>query len=91
MSLEIRVCDYPTYKKDYIVLDGSVKETPVNQTCDAEGCCQKLLLEPQTATATIAVYEIITDNKKIQTFIAIYKYSNNQWEETKTSKHIVEP
>ena len=59
MVLELRVCEYPTYARGFVVVSGKVKETAAGEACDEDGCCARMLLEPETGEPVVASYTVV--------------------------------
>ena len=79
MVLELRVCEYPTYARGFVVVSGKVKETAAGEACDEDGCCARMLLEPATDEPVVASYTVVASaDGAVYTVITFYRYSSDK-------------
>ena len=76
--LELRVCEYPTYARGFVVVSGKVKETAAGEACDEDGCCARMLLEPATDEVVVASYTVVASTDGVYTVITFYRYSSDK-------------
>jgi hypothetical protein len=78
VGLELRVCEYPTYAKGFIVVSGKVRETAAGEACDEDGCCARMLLEPATDEPVVASFTVVASADGVYTVITFYRYSSDK-------------
>jgi len=79
VGLELRVCEYPTYARGFVVVSGKVKELAMGEACDEDGCCARMLLEPATdEPVVVASYTVVASTDGVYTVITFYRYSQDK-------------
>jgi hypothetical protein len=91
VGLELRVCEYPTYARGFVVVSGKVRETPAGEACDEDGCCVRVLLEPITGEPVIASYTVVASADGVYTAITFYRYTQDKkkWVRAKVHEEAV--
>lgn len=78
MGLELKVCEYPTYTRGFVVVSGKIRETSAGEECDEDGCCARILLEPAKDEPVVASYTVVASTDGVYTVITFYRYSQDK-------------
>jgi hypothetical protein len=87
LKLGLWVCEYPTYARGFVVVSGKVRETTAEEACDKDGCCIRVLLEPETNEVSVASYTVVATTKGIYIVVTFYSYNPNKRKWVKVKVH----
>lgn len=87
--MELRVCEYATRVRGFVVVSGEVRERVVEEECDSEGCCARVLLEP-VGEPVVAIYSVSATPGGVHTVITLYRYDKREgWVQIKVHEEAV--
>ena len=89
--MELRVCEYPTYARGFVVVSGKVRESVAGQECSSDGCCTRVVLEAAEGEPVVASYTVVATTDGVYTAVTLYRYSKDKkkWVRAKVHEEAV--
>jgi hypothetical protein len=91
VGLELKVCEYPTYARGFVVVSGEVRESAAGEECDSDGCCARVVIERVAGEPVVATYTVVASTDGVYTVITLYRYSQDKkrWVRVKVHEEAV--
>ena len=76
--MELKVCEYPTYARGFVVVSGEVRESTAGEECGSDGCCTRVVIERVAGEPVVATYTVVASTDGVYTVITFYRYSQGE-------------